>query len=51
MTRALAEIICLCPELVDLRLGSQASDSEGVPKIDQAIGSLFKLKLLRRYKL
>lgn len=47
----LAKIIFHCPELVDLRLGSQALDSEGVPMIDKTIGSLSKLKVLHRYKL
>ncbi|KAG0297448.1 hypothetical protein BGZ96_006404 [Linnemannia gamsii] len=47
----LANIISHCPNLVDLRLGSQAFDSEGVPKVDKAIGSLSKLKVLHRYKL
>ncbi|KAF9122851.1 hypothetical protein BGW39_009460 [Mortierella sp. 14UC] len=47
----LASIISHCPQLVDLRLGSLTWASEGVPQIDQAIGSLTLLKSLRRYSL
>lgn len=47
----LANIISLCPHLVDLRLGAQALESEGVPKIDMVIGSLSKLEVLHRYNL
>lgn len=47
----LANIISLCPHLVDLRLGVQALESEGVPKIDEVIGSLSKQEALHRYNL
>ncbi|KAG0270734.1 hypothetical protein BGZ95_001588, partial [Linnemannia exigua] len=47
----LADIIAHCPLLVELKLGSYTSNSEGVHKIDQVIGSLSKLETLHRYRL
>jgi len=45
------EIILHCPGLIDLRLGTLLYLSQDVSKTDRAIGSLSKLKVLRRYKL
>ncbi|KAF9545704.1 hypothetical protein EC957_010567 [Mortierella hygrophila] len=47
----LAEIISLSPSLVDVRLGRITMRSQDVSKVDQALGSLSKLKILRRYYL
>ncbi|KAG0047424.1 hypothetical protein BGZ90_007892, partial [Linnemannia elongata] len=47
----LAEIISLCPGLVDVRLGVIAYDSHDIPKVDRALGSLSKLKILHRCRL
>ncbi|KAF9131522.1 hypothetical protein BGW39_001698 [Mortierella sp. 14UC] len=47
----LASLILHCPGLVDLRLGSFEGHSDGVPAIDQVIGSLSKLKILHRIDL
>ncbi|KAG0277757.1 hypothetical protein BGZ96_002722 [Linnemannia gamsii] len=47
----LAEIISLCPGLVDVRLGAISHDSQSVPKVDRALGSLEKLESLHRYYL
>lgn len=44
----LAEIISLCPGLVDVRLGATPYGSHGIPKVDQALASLSKLKILHR---
>ncbi|KAK3845724.1 MAG: hypothetical protein J3R72DRAFT_520890 [Linnemannia gamsii] len=44
-----ADIIRHCPHLVDLRLGKSTLPGYAVPKIDQAIGSLSKLAVLRRW--
>ncbi|KAF9901129.1 hypothetical protein EC991_006469 [Linnemannia zychae] len=48
---SLADIISFCPQLVDLRLGSATIVSSGIPKTDKVIGTLSKLKSLRRYRL
>ncbi|KAG0066349.1 hypothetical protein BGZ90_001445, partial [Linnemannia elongata] len=47
----LAEIICLCPGLVDVGLGSVATNSHGILKVDRALGLLQKLKILHRCRL
>lgn len=47
----LAEIISLCPGLVDVKLGSVAADSNSIPKVDRALGPLLKLKVLHRCSL
>ncbi|KAF9545709.1 hypothetical protein EC957_010572 [Mortierella hygrophila] len=47
----LAEIISLSPGLVDVRLGRVTVVSDNIPKIDQALESLSKLKVLHRYSL
>ncbi|KAG0371961.1 hypothetical protein BGX24_000933 [Mortierella sp. AD032] len=47
----LADIIAHCPHLVELKLGSFTSNSEGVHRVDQVIGSLSKLETLHRYRL
>ncbi|KAK3845709.1 MAG: hypothetical protein J3R72DRAFT_472200 [Linnemannia gamsii] len=47
----LAEIIHLCPHLVDLRLGAPTMMSKTLRKLDQALGSLSKLQTLHRYHL
>ncbi|KAG0296564.1 hypothetical protein BGZ96_009143 [Linnemannia gamsii] len=45
----LADVISHCPHLVDLRLGAITWLSEDVSKIDEAIRSLSKLEVIRRY--
>ncbi|KAG9072919.1 hypothetical protein KI688_000700 [Linnemannia hyalina] len=47
----LAEIISLCPGLADVRLGSVVYHSNGIPKVDRALGSLSKMKILHRCRL
>ncbi|KAF9904220.1 hypothetical protein EC991_002923 [Linnemannia zychae] len=47
----LASIITHCSRLVDLRLGSFDDIGDGVPNIDQVIGSLSELKSLYRINL
>lgn len=47
----LAEIISLCPDLVDVRLCSLLYYSPGVPKVDRFLRSLTKLDTLHRYYL
>ncbi|KAG9072909.1 hypothetical protein KI688_000690 [Linnemannia hyalina] len=47
----LAEIISLCPGLVDVKLGKVSATSHDISKVDQALGSLSKLKILNRYNL
>ncbi|KAF9136958.1 hypothetical protein BGX30_010679, partial [Mortierella sp. GBA39] len=44
----LAEIISLCPGLVDVKLGSVVNPSQNIPKVDRALGSLSKMKILHR---
>ncbi|KAF9901126.1 hypothetical protein EC991_006466 [Linnemannia zychae] len=45
----LAEIILLCPHLVDLQLGCHDNCSAKIPHIDRAIGTLSRLRTLHRY--
>ncbi|KAF9111037.1 hypothetical protein BGX30_007796, partial [Mortierella sp. GBA39] len=47
----LAEIISLCPGLVDVKLGSVAYPSHGIPEVDRALGLLSKMKILNRWRL
>ncbi|KAF9309373.1 hypothetical protein BGZ91_007444, partial [Linnemannia elongata] len=47
----LAEIISLCPGLVDVKLGAIPYGSHNIPKVDRALASLSNLKILHRYYL
>ncbi|KAF9550717.1 hypothetical protein EC957_012034 [Mortierella hygrophila] len=47
----LAEIVSLCPGLVDVRLGRATAPSHDILKVDRALGSLSKLKMPYRYYL
>ncbi|KAF8940679.1 hypothetical protein BGZ47_007665, partial [Haplosporangium gracile] len=47
----LAEIITLCPGLVDVRLGRITGASRNISKVDRALGSLSRLEILHRYRL